>query len=72
MALDIKKRKLNHVQAANFAKVLNFQTYLPLKLSIPLTITLNYQDWFEIFLEETADRRPMIYDAAKNIEVLLK
>lgn len=72
MALDIEKRKLNPQQAVNFARALNFQTYLPLKLEIPLTITLIYQNWFEIFFEETGDKRPTIYDAAKKIENLLR
>ena len=72
LALDIEKRKLNSSQAASFVKTLNFQTYLPIKLEIPLTITLIYQNWFEIFFEETGDKRPMIYDAAKKIENLLR
>lgn len=43
-----------------------------MKLSLPLNLTLDYQDWFEIFFEETDDNRPNVYEAAKILENLIK
>lgn len=72
--MDITSRenlKNNKEHAESYANSLHFQMYLPLKLDLPLTITLDYEEWFEVFLVESGDHRPVVKDAAKKLHKLL-